>query len=773
MRSLKMTMGAGAAMLAALALAACGDSDQAAEAPADQQTAEVSAEGEAAPAPAPAAPATQAAANDGVERNVIAPRRDTDGAEITPAALQPTSPDGVAPAFTAADLLAYPTENWITNGGNLYNQRYSPLDQINRENIAGLKGVWRTSLRGSGMGPGFSNEAQVLAYAGVLYAVMGDDDVFAVDVETGEILWQYDAPVDLQKVNVCCGWLSRGVAMGDGRIYVGQLDAKMVALDMKTGEVLWETQNADPAVGYSITGAPLYYEGVVVTGYAGGEYGVRGKVEALDAATGELVWRFWTIPGPGEFGNETWPQDNEAWKYGGAPVWQTPSVDPELGMIYFSTGNPGPDLNGAIRAGDNLFSVSIVALDVATGEYKWHFQQTRHDIWDYDSPNPTILFDAEVDGEMRKGIAEASKSGYLFILDRTDGSPLTPIIDTPVPQEPSQFTAATQPIPQGDYVVPHQADAVGEEYVGLLPNWARTYTPFSGDEPGNYKPSSGVNWPPSSYNPNNNLMYICANDSIGGAFGGDADAMVGPPPGQQYMGGGFSGRPGAGGGSRRLLVAMNLTDHSAAWRRELQGGCSGSINTAGGLIFVGRSNGQLTAMDSDTGQRLWSFQTDGGINTTATTFMHEGTQYVAVIAGGALFGGKSNDGLFLLALNGTMESMPEDAAQSGPPSGPAIFAPPPAVPTDRVADLANGEQIYRTVCQACHGESGEGGHDIGAPLAAELTIESIMYTADAGRPGTDMPSFRGVYNAAQLHDVATFIHDVILPGRPAAAPAAD
>jgi alcohol dehydrogenase (cytochrome c) len=680
-----------------------------------------------------------------------------------PAQTQEIAP---APAFTPEELLAPPREGWVTNGGTLFNQRYSPLEQINRDTVGELKAVWRASL-GSGAGPGFSAEAQPLAHDGVVYIVTGENDVFAVEVESGEFLWSYDAAIDLNKTNLCCGWLSRGLGMGDGKIFSGQIDAQLVALDQVTGEVVWSVQVGDPARGYSVTGAPLYYDGMVITGVAGGEYGIRGHVTAYDADTGEQLWRFYTIPGPGELGHDTWPADSDAWMYGGAPVWQTPSVDPAMGLIYFSTGNPGPDLNGAIRAGDNLFSVSIVALDVATGEYRWHFQQVRHDIWDYDSPNPTVLFDAEVDGELRHGIAQASKSGYLYFLDRTDGSPLTPIDDVPVPQEPSQATAATQPIPRGDYVVPHMFDAVGEDFVGILPNWGRTFTPFRGDEPGSYKPGSGVNWQPSSYNPENNLLYICAGDGPGGAFGGDADAMIGPAGlGQQYLGGGFGGRPDVGGGRRSLLVAMNVTDHMAAWRREMTGGCAGSLTTAGGLIFVGRNDGRLTAMNSDTGQRVWEFQTDGGVNSTASTFEHEGEQYVVVLAGGALFGGKSSDGLWLFSLNGTMDPLPPGSADPGPPTGPPVFAPPPAVPADRVANLARGEEIYRTVCQACHGETGEGGHpDLGAPLPADLSIESIMYTADAGRPGTNMQPFRGLYDAGEFHDVATYIRDVVLAGR--------
>jgi alcohol dehydrogenase (cytochrome c) len=679
-----------------------------------------------------------------------------------------------APAFKPADLLAPPTEDWLTNGGSLYNQRYSPLDQINRGNIGQLKGVWKTSLNGSGKGPGYSGEAQALERDGVLYVVTGADDVFAVSVETGAILWQYKAGLDLLKYNICCGWLSRGVGLGDGKVFVGKLDATLTALDQKTGRKVWEVQVDDPMQGNSITAAPLYYDGLVIVGTAGGENGIRGHLDAYNAKTGKRVWRFYTVPGPGEKGHETWPQYSDAWKFGGGSIWQTPAVDPELGLIYFSTGNPGPDLNGGIRKGDNLFTASIVALDVKTGAYRWHFQEVHHDIWDYDAPNPTILFDAEYAGRKRKGIAQVGKNGYLFILDRTDGTPLTPIVETPVPQEPLSATAATQPIPQGDTVTLHEIFAVGEEYAGILPNRGRTYTPFSGEKPGAYAPGTGTNWIPSSYNPDGHLMYICSVDSVGGAFGGDPKAAVGPAgPNQSYYGGGFRGPGGVGGARRQLFAAMRLTDHSNVWRREMQGGCAGSIVTAGGLIFVGRGDGRLTAMDSATGQRIWSYRTDAGIFTTVTTFLHKGRQYLAFLAGGSLFGGGrgGTDSLWLMSLDGTMEPEPEPkpaGSGAGPgaggPGATPGFGPPPAVPTNRVADLKSGETIYRTVCQACHGEHGEGAHEVGAPLPATLTIDSIMYTASFGRQGTRMQPFNGVYSAEQFHDVATYIKEVVLAG---------
>ncbi len=230
------------------------------------------------------------------------------------------------------------------------------------------------------------------------------------------------------------------------------------------------------------------------------------------------------MPGPGEVGHDTWPADNDAWKYGGAPIWNTPAVDPDLGLVYFSTGNAGMDYNGANRAGDNLFSVSMVALDVKTGKYRWHFQQVHHDIWDYDSPNPVILFDAPYAGKMRKGIAEVSKTGWVYILDRETGKPLVGIEEKPVPQEPRQKTAATQPFPIGDAVVPQQIDDVLPPGIELI-NQGRIFTPFW-DKTVLHKPQMGVNWPPSSVDPVAHRMFICGADHVGSSATDGKDFTV-------------------------------------------------------------------------------------------------------------------------------------------------------------------------------------------------------------------------------------------------------
>jgi glucose dehydrogenase len=222
--------------------------------------------------------------------------------------------------FSAERLTAPPRSDWPTNGGNVYNQRYSPLTQITPENVGSLRGVWRTALRGSGVGAQYSGSAQPIVYEGVIYLITGANDVFAIAVDSGEILWQRSAHLDAGLTSVCCGWTSRGVAVSDDRVFLGRLDGRLVALDRQSGEPVWEIQAEPWEQNFSITSAPLWYDGMLITGFAGADRGTRGRVKAFDADDGSLLWTFYTIPGPGEPGHETWPADNDAWKYGGAAV---------------------------------------------------------------------------------------------------------------------------------------------------------------------------------------------------------------------------------------------------------------------------------------------------------------------------------------------------------------------------------------------------------------------------------------------------------------------
>jgi alcohol dehydrogenase (cytochrome c) len=556
-----------------------------------------------------------------------------------------------SPAFSASELAAPPRANWLKNGGNLFNQNYSPLTQINRDTVTGLKGVWRTHLNGSGVAMKYSGEAQPAVHEGTIYVVTGADDVFALSVKTGAILWTYKASLPDNISTVCCGWTSRGVAIGDGKVYVGQLDGKLVALDQRTGAPEWSIQAERWQNGYTITAAPLYYNGTVIVGFSGAENGTRGRVKAFDAKDGHLIWTFYTVPGPGELGHDTWPQNNEAWLHGGASVWQTPAVDPELGLIYFTTGNPGPDFNGRIRAGDNLFATSMVAIEAATGKYRWHFQQIHHDLWDYDGPSPVVLFDVMINGRLRKAAAEPNKAGWVYILDRTNGKPLIGIDEMPVPQEPRQATSRTQPIPRGDAFVPQSVDIAPEDYP--LVNQGRIFTPFWKEaivaKPG---ARGGANWPPSSYDPATNILYVCATDAANLFRGGEENQQI-TPEGQRYLGSAFGGAPLPAAG---IFAALDMKTNRLVWQQRWKDSCySGSVTTAGGLVFTGRHDGRLTALNSSNGKRLWEFQTGAGMNSPVSVFEYEGDEYVVAYSAGSLFAGTTRgDNVWLFSTKGTL-----------------------------------------------------------------------------------------------------------------------
>jgi alcohol dehydrogenase (cytochrome c) len=427
-------------------------------------------------------------------------------------------------------------------------------------------------------------------------------------------------------------------------------------------------------------------------------------------------------------------------------------------------------LNGAVREGDNLFSASIVAIDATSGEYRWHFQQVHHDIWDYDASNPVILFDAVVGGERRKGLAQAGKTGWVYILDRITGEPLIGIEERPVMQEPRQKTAATQPFPIGDPIVPQFIDVQPEGYE--LINEGRIFTPYF-DKPVLWKPLAAINWPPSSFDPQTNLMYICAADGSWGATGGDPNFPIEPEG--VYSGGVVYP---SNIGRRGMFAALDVTTNRLVWRQQWTDQCySGSINTRGGLVFVGRNDGRLTALDSRNGDKLWEFQTDGGVNAPAITFEHDGAQYVAVYAGGtSLAGSKRSDGVWLFSLDGAMESLPRGSAnpaaqfprggRTGPPGPPETAGQrgggggPFVNQAARLPDRDNGSLIYRTTCVTCHGENGQGGTHGGSALAADLSFGAIVSTVTNGR--NDMPAFGAAMSQDDLQDLAAYMVEDLL-----------
>jgi alcohol dehydrogenase (cytochrome c) len=670
--------------------------------------------------------------------------------------------------FSPATLAAPPTTGWPTNGGNLHNQRYSPLTAIDRGNVAQLKGVWRARLRGSGLGPQYSGAAQPIVHDGVAYVSTGANDVFALSIETGQILWEYAAKIDGAITSVCCGWNNKGVAISEDRVFIGQLDGQLVALDRASGRIVWAIQAERWQDNFSITSAPVYYNNMVITGFAGGDRGTRGRVKAYDAKDGRLIWTFYTVPGPGEPGHDTWPADNDAWKYGGASVWQTPAIDPELGLVYFSTGNAGPDYNGAVRGGDNLYAVSMVAIEAATGRYRWHFQQVHHDIWDYDASNPVILMDVTVSGGTRKAIAEVGKTGWAYILDRETGEPLIGIDEKPVPQEPRQKTAATQPFPRGDAIVPQFIEMAPEGHT--LVNDGRIFTPFAGSNPTIMLPGiwGGANWPPSAYDPAQQRLFVCASSVVNGYAGGGDATLIPPRTDAPYLGGGttFTRIPRLG-----IIAALDVTTNRLAWRYQWPDQCySGLLATAGGLLFVGRNDGRLTALDSATGRQLWEFQTGAGMHAPVSTFEHNGKQYVlAYSAGNALIGSARGDSVWLFGLDGSLPpaqpGAPVSRQTAAPPAAAAAPLAAAATASSRAdANLVAGKQLYEQACIVCHGADGTGGHGVGAPLTSVTDLAAVMQTVTAGR-SPSMPAFRTTFTPEQVRDVSAYVV-AGLAGRP-------
>src|SRR5581483_5223840 len=352
----------------------------------------------------------------------------------------------LAPSFTPQKLSTDPSTDWITNGGAVNNQRYSTLNQINSSNVGSLKQVWHIHLN-SGKAAKYSAEATPIVYDGVMYMVTGNDDAFALDATTGQQLWEYKSNIDQTISTACCGWDNRGLAIGEGLVYDAQLDGNLVALNQQNGQIVWKVPVFNWREGVTLTSAPLYYNGVVYVGSTGGEFGFRGSVSAYNATNGNFLWRFFTVPQPGDIGGQTWAAGPLGFGTGGATVWNTPSVDPVQNMIVFSTGNAAPWSSRG--PGQNLFTSSYVALNATTGQLKWWYQTVHHDIWDYDCPAPTVQFDITINGALRNAIAEPCKTGWVYELDRTTGAPLIGIPEKKVPQDKAQNTWPTQPYPVG------------------------------------------------------------------------------------------------------------------------------------------------------------------------------------------------------------------------------------------------------------------------------------------------------------------------------------
>ncbi len=657
----------------------------------------------------------------------------------------------------------YAGKEWITYGGDYFNRRYSTLDQINSENINELAPVWVTSL-GSGIDFKYSGEATPLVQDGVMYVATGANNVSALDAKTGEQIWLYEPDIPQEMDTVCCGWTTRGVAIGDGKVYVGLLDARLVALDIKTGEVVWETKVAEWEKGYTITSAPLFYNDKVYTGVAGGEYGIRGRVMAYDSDYGREVWRFYTIPTPWERDGNTWPADNDSWLKGGAPVWNTPSVDPDLGYIYFATGNTAPDLDGSAREGDNYYANSVVAVNAESGEYVWHFQEVHHDIWDMDPANPVILYDVEMEGKMRKGLGQAGKTGWVYFLDRETGEPLVGIDEKEVPQEENQKTAKTQPFPKGDSFVPQsitQEDVdrdLDDTFEGTI---GSIFTPFW-DVPITLKPGpqGGANWPPSAYNPDTELFYVLGNDTYFSFSREDEEAWE---EGSMYIGSIM--QPVSDAPQRGTVTALDVKTNKIVWQKNWDTvAYSGVLTTKGNLVFVGHNDGRLIAFDAKTGDELWSYKMDAGANAPSITYEIDGEQYISIFAAGnALAGTVHGDKVYTFKLGGNLAEGTFTQAGKNGTTKPSVENGKIETTVTTSASVTDGLPLYKASCLACHGDAGANGHN--GPNLQDSKVsdnyDAVLKQIKDG--GTSMPSFKDILTDAEISAIAKYVNEVLAP----------
>jgi alcohol dehydrogenase (cytochrome c) len=487
--------------------------------------------------------------------------------------------------------------NWLTYSGNDAGHRHSPLDQINIGNVASLRPAWVYQSREAG-----KMETSPIVIDGTIFLTEKPYIATALDGRTGRPLWSYRRPP--VSVPTCCGPVNRGPAVLGDALFFGTLDAHLVALDLNTGRVRWDVTVADSTQGYSITGAPLAVKDRIIIGVAGGEYGTRGFLDAYDARTGARAWRFWTVPAPGQPGGDTWTGDS--WKTGGATTWVTGAYDPALDLIYWGTGNPGPNYNGDGRAGDNLYSNCLLALEASTGKLRWHFQFTPHDVWDYDAQETPALVDAAWQGRPRKLLVQANRNGYFYVLDRTDGKFLLG------KQYAKTITWSKGLTPEGRPIV--------------VPNMEPTH------EGKRVCPSldGASNWYSTAYNPATGLYYVQTNDKCGIFTRTDMPWQAG----KGYMGGSFKQAPNEP--AQRVLRAFDLQTGKAVWELPQTGDVDswgGVLTTAGGVVFFGEDSGSLMAADAKSGKPLWHFQTSQLWKASPMTYMFDNKQYVAVAAG--------------------------------------------------------------------------------------------------------------------------------------------
>ena len=517
--------------------------------------------------------------------------------EIQPPVLAQSAESGV----TYEDLLNGLSEpsSWLTYSGDYTGQRHSPLTMITPENVQDLVPIWTFQTGTMTRGRGF--ETTPLVLDGVLYVTGSNNFAWALDARTGRPFWQYrrNLPDDLTYGSSAP--VNRGFGILGDRLFMVTLDAHLLALDRKTGSVLWDIELADYRIGYAATLAPLVIDDKVIVGISGGEYPTRGFIDAYDPTTGDRIWRFYTVPSPGEFGSETWPDDPEVMARGGGGTWMTGSFDPELNLIYWGTGNPNPDYYGEKREGDNLFTNSIVAIEANTGILRWHYQFTPHDLHDWDSNHVPVLADLVLDGELRKVVMVANRNGFFYMLDRVTGELLVgkPFTDTTWARE---IGSDGRPIVLND----------GSK--GCLPD-----------------PWGGTNFMPPSFNPDLGILFVTARE-VCATFVPQEPEII---PGRTSFGGVVWIDRDQGYGALR---AIDVRTGERQWEfRYPSATMAGVMTTASGLVFAGDHEGNFMAFDASTGRNLWHYQTGSRIwGAAAMTHVLDGRQHVLIPSGTTL-----------------------------------------------------------------------------------------------------------------------------------------
>ena len=682
-----------------------------------------------------------------------------------------------AQPIETADLenAASNNSDWLMYGRDYYAHRYVELDQITPANVNGLQPVWVFATGGENRGL----EATPLIHQGVLYVSADASRVFAIDARTGAKKWSYDPEISSEVERVfCCGSINRGVALFGNLVFVGTMDARLVAINKNTGEVEWETQVIDWRQGYSITGAPLVVKDMVLTGVAGGEFGIRGFVKAFDADSGKLRWTAYTIPGPGESGNETWPGDT--WKNGGGPTWTTGVYDPGLELVYWNTGNAAP-WNCHVRKGDNKWTAATIAIDADTGRIEWGFQYTPWDCWDYDAVSTPVLADIELrEHGLVKALFHHDKNGFFYVLDRTDGQfiygePIVPGINWALGLDSETGRPEVNP----DMV----AESGGPEVGPIIPSL-----------------EGAIDWQPLAYNPELKTLYFMSNQWAMGYKFWEEGTFEPPTNGEWYLGADYqqyltSDEPGN-------FLAFDVVERKILWRRTSPAPFwAGSVATSSGLVFTGDMRGYFMAFDARTGVLLWQFQTGSGIIGSPITYELDGTQYVVVPSGGiggdmtfyytepkagniwvfSLDGDRGvrvSSGTNLTTLKGGLPHVGEPGHTLGgrvlpgygflaTEGGEPISTPVPPQPTagtvgpevkttnpyiGLASAVEEGMVIYRARCIGCHkGGGGSGPNLFQTGLVTRQFVDAVV------QGGNGMPSFRQLLDDDQILKVHALV----------------